>query len=139
MKSDCPERRAVERLFECIGILSQAITIKRKHYSYHSNSIAVKLMYNQSMEFRHMITALRQKVKIERGGVINLRSRKLKAGTTAEVIVLVEDTKSRKNMTAADLLKSGLVGMWADRKDIGDSLEFARTLRSQASQRDNQK
>jgi hypothetical protein len=92
------------------------------------------------MEYQKMITALRQKVKVKRGGVINLRSRNLKAGTTAEVIVLVEaDTKSKRNMTATDLLKSGLVGMWADRKDIGDSLEFARTLRSQASQRDNQK
>lgn len=87
-----------------------------------------------------MITALRQKVKVERGGVINLRSRKLKAGTTAEVIVLVETGKaSKESMTAGDLLASGLVGMWADRKDMGDSLEFARALRSRASQRDNQK
>lgn len=87
-----------------------------------------------------MITAFRQKMKIERGGVINLRLRKLKAGTTAEVIVLVEaDRTSKKNMTASDLLESGLVGMWADRKDIGDSLAFARSLRSQASQRDTQK
>lgn len=31
-------------------------------------------------------------------------------------------------MTAGDLLNSGLVGMWADRDDIGDSTEFARTL-----------
>jgi hypothetical protein len=92
------------------------------------------------MEYQRMITALRQKVKIERGGVINLRSRNLKAGTIAEVIVLVEaERTSEKNMTAADLLKSGLVGMWAERKDISDSLEYARALRSQASQRDHQK
>jgi len=31
-------------------------------------------------------------------------------------------------MTLGDLLDSGLVGMWADRDDIGDSTEFARTL-----------
>ncbi len=87
-----------------------------------------------------MITALRQKVKVERGGVINLRSRNLKAGTTAEVIVLVETDKiPEETMTAADLLKSGLVGLWADREDIGDSLEFARNLRSKASRRDIQK
>ena len=85
-----------------------------------------------------MITALRQKVKIERDGVINLRSRNLKAGTMAEVIVLVEaDKLPERNMTAADLLKSGLVGLWAGRKDIDDSLEYARLLRAQASQRDN--
>lgn len=87
-----------------------------------------------------MITALRQKVKVKQGGVINLRSRNLKAGTTAEVIVLVEANRTAGNsMTAANLLDSGLVGMWADRKDIDDSLEFARMLRAQASQRNSQK
>ncbi|MDP3184816.1 MAG: hypothetical protein Q8M58_06060, partial [Anaerolineales bacterium] len=75
-----------------------------------------------------MITAFRQKVTVGRGGVINLRSQKLKPGATAEVIVLVESEAQDgvQRMTAADLLKSGMVGMWADRKDIGDSLEFAR-------------
>lgn len=83
-----------------------------------------------------MITAFRQKVTVRRGGVINLRSQKLKPGATAEVIVLVESEAqdSAQRMTAADLLKSGMVGMWADRKDIGDSLEFARSLRRQAEQ-----
>jgi len=37
-----------------------------------------------------------------------------------------------RTMTAADLLKSGLVGMWADRTDIGDSQSFARRLREEA-------
>jgi len=31
-------------------------------------------------------------------------------------------------MTFGDLLDSGLVGLWADRDDIGDSTEFAQTL-----------
>lgn len=81
-----------------------------------------------------MITAFRQKVTVRRGGVINLRSQKLKPGAIAEVIVLVESEAQdgAQRMTAADLLKSGMVGMWADRKDIGDSLEFARSLRGQA-------
>ena len=38
----------------------------------------------------------------------------------------------RRQLTARDLLQSGLVGLWADREDIGDSLEFARRLRRQA-------
>jgi hypothetical protein len=38
-------------------------------------------------------------------------------------------------MTGSDLLRSGLVGMWAERKDIGDSLEFARELRKEAEKR----
>jgi len=83
-----------------------------------------------------MITAFRQKVTVKRGGVINLRSQSLKAGDTAEVIVLVEDgEKKAKTMTAADLLQSDLFGIWADRKDISDSLEFVRSLRRQAEQR----
>lgn len=35
----------------------------------------------------------------------------------------------------ADLLQSGLVGLWADRDDLGDSREFARRLRQQAETR----
>jgi hypothetical protein len=40
-----------------------------------------------------------------------------------------------KPMTGKDLLDSGLVGMWANRKDIGDSTEYARSLRVQAQTR----
>jgi len=41
----------------------------------------------------------------------------------------------RAEMTARDLLESGLVGMWADRDDIEDSLAFARRLRREAERR----
>jgi hypothetical protein len=85
-----------------------------------------------------MITAFKQKVTIKSGGLVSLRSSKLKAGTQAEVIVLVDPAKTpvEKSLTGADLLKSGLVGMWVDRKDIDDSLEFARELRKKAEKRD---
>ena len=44
----------------------------------------------------------------------------------------------RSEMTARDLLRSKLVGIWADREDIEDSLTFARRLRRQAeSSRDH--
>jgi hypothetical protein len=46
----------------------------------------------------------------------------------------VRDTGPRP-LTAADLLASGLVGIWSDRTDIGDSREFARRLREQAQTR----
>ena len=52
-----------------------------------------------------MITAIRQKVTIGRGGVVSVRSRDLKAGSTAEVIVLVEDEDQQKNVPA-NLLNS---------------------------------
>ena len=41
--------------------------------------------------------------------------------------------------TAGELLKvleeEGIIGMWKDRDDIGDSAEFARTLRERATKR----
>lgn len=44
--------------------------------------------------------------------------------------------------TAHELLvalrKNGLIGMWRDRTDIGDTEEFARQLREQASKRRNE-
>ena len=49
---------------------------------------------------------------------------------------LIEKVRQvNKPMTGKDLLKSGLVGMWADRKDIGDSVSYARKLRAQAQTR----
>jgi len=87
-----------------------------------------------------MITAIRQNVTVGRGGSISLRSRTLKPGSTAEVIVLVDEKGQepvKKSMTGKDLLNSGLVGLWADRTDIGDSLEFARELRRKAERRSN--
>jgi hypothetical protein len=40
-----------------------------------------------------------------------------------------------RDLTARELLRSGLVGLWADREDIGDGTEFARLLRRQAEHR----
>jgi hypothetical protein len=52
----------------------------------------------------------------------------------AESLPLSSDTDTPTG-TFADLLNSGLVGIWKDRTDIGDSLEFARKLRKQAEAR----
>jgi hypothetical protein len=84
-----------------------------------------------------MLTAYKQKVTVKSGGWVSLRSNKLKPGTQAEMIVLVEaaESSAQKFMTGADLLKSGLVGIWADRQDLGDSLAFARALREKSEQR----
>jgi hypothetical protein len=41
-----------------------------------------------------------------------------------------------KQLTARELLQSEVVGLWADRGDIGDSLTFARQLRRQAEHRE---
>lgn len=38
-------------------------------------------------------------------------------------------------MTGQQVLESGLVGIWRDRDDIGDSLDFARKLREESQSR----
>ena len=56
----------------------------------------------------------------------------------AEVVVMIFPERpgaARKPLTAGDLLRSPLFGLWKDREDIGDSLEFARKLRTEAEQR----
>ncbi|HEV3384250.1 MAG TPA: hypothetical protein VG097_05510 [Gemmata sp.] len=41
----------------------------------------------------------------------------------------------KRTLLASDLLQSALVGIWAERGDIGDNREFARRLREQAQRR----
>jgi len=43
--------------------------------------------------------------------------------------------KGKQPLTGQALLQSGLVGIWRDRTDIGDTLEYARELRRRASTR----
>jgi len=46
-----------------------------------------------------------------------------------------EDGADPPIVTAADLVNSDVVGLWADRADIPDSREFARQLREKAQRR----
>jgi len=88
-----------------------------------------------------MTIAVRRKTVVQPGGVIEIRSSDLTPGAAAEVIVLLDAPETmpshRHMMTATDLLESDLVGIWEDREDIGDSVEFARRLRRQAEQRES--
>jgi hypothetical protein len=56
-----------------------------------------------------------------------------------EATLSVSNPVVAKPATAKDLVaairKNGLIGMWKDRTDIGDSSKFARKLRKQASRR----
>jgi hypothetical protein len=63
--------------------------------------------------------------------------RQVPAERWGEVLSFVESMKSNESSvyTAADLLQSGLVGLWADRDDIGDPIELARRLRHEAETR----
>ena len=40
-----------------------------------------------------------------------------------------------RGISLGEILDSDLVGMWAERSDIGDSVEYARELRRRASRR----
>ncbi len=42
-----------------------------------------------------------------------------------------------RGITGQEILDSEFLGMWADRKDITDSVEFARELRRRAQQRNH--
>lgn len=55
----------------------------------------------------------------------------------AEVLRAIEALAGGQpaTVTAAEIARSGLVGMWADRDDLGDSREFARRLRREAETR----
>ena len=60
-----------------------------------------------------------------------------KRGQWVEVIVLPQPQKAvhRSRLTVRQLRQSGLIGLWKDREDIGDSAAYARRLREQAQQR----
>lgn len=53
-------------------------------------------------------------------------------GPAEIVLVIVPATESGKGLTAGELLRSPLFGIWKERTDIGDSVEYARKLRARA-------
>jgi hypothetical protein len=50
-------------------------------------------------------------------------------------VVQSGDPSAIRGITGAEILASGLVGLWADRDDIQDSVTFAKELRRKAEQR----
>jgi hypothetical protein len=79
--------------------------------------------------------ALRFRKTLEGDGELHLTGLPAKKGEEAEVIVIFERAEPRREMNLGDLLKSDVVGMWADRTDIGDSVEYARELRKRVQRR----
>ncbi len=80
------------------------------------------------------------KSRVNSDGMLHLKLCVGQAEADKDVQVTVEPLLSAPRsekpcMTAANLLQSGLVGIWADRADIGESREFARRLRAQAQAR----
>ncbi|MBI4674912.1 MAG: hypothetical protein HY741_25000 [Chloroflexi bacterium] len=81
--------------------------------------------------------AIRIQKVMKKDGELSLSGLPFRKGEAVELILLARPKKKRrkKGVTAAQLLKSDWIGMWKDRQDIGDSVEFARTLRKRASTR----
>jgi hypothetical protein len=78
--------------------------------------------------------------RVSSDGILDLHLPIGKSEADKAVQVTVEvmasaSLEERRTLSACDLLNSGLVGMWAERSDIGDSREFARRLREQAQTR----
>jgi hypothetical protein len=56
-------------------------------------------------------------------------------GPAEIVLIIAPQAPAERGKTAGDLLRSPLCGIWQDRTDIGDSIEFAQSLRAKAEQR----
>lgn len=71
---------------------------------------------------------------VSKSRAVVLKDLPYEEGTVIEIVISeIADKAPKRGMTVKDLLESGLVGMWADRDDIGDTLEYARKLREEAS------
>ena len=81
--------------------------------------------------------ALRLRRTVKTDGEIHLTGLPCRKGQQVEMIVFIEapETESRPSLTARELVESGLIGLWKDRVDIGDSAAYARYLRDQAQRR----
>ena len=81
--------------------------------------------------------AIRVQQIVAEDGKVLITGLPYKKGQFVEIILLPQPLKtvSRSRLTVRQLRQSGLIGLWKDRDDIGDSVTYARQLREQAQQR----
>lgn len=81
--------------------------------------------------------AIRLNTIIKKDGEITMTNLPYKKGQQVEMILLAQPKRQakRRSLTAQHLRRSNLIGIWAERTDITDSVEFARTLRNRAQRR----
>jgi len=72
-----------------------------------------------------------------RDGEVLITGLPYKRGQAVEIIVFLQPAPPlpRARLTVGRLRRSGLIGLWQDRDDVGDSSVYARRLREQAQQR----
>jgi hypothetical protein len=79
---------------------------------------------------------VRKHTVVEEDGQLIINGLPYKKGDHVEVILQKENGSYRnRGLSARKLLASPLIGLWADREDIGDSSEFSRGLREKAQHR----
>lgn len=80
--------------------------------------------------------AIRRNTVIKKDGEITMRGLPFKRGERVELILLPTAMPTgRRVLTARQLRRSGLIGLWKNRSDIQDSGDYARQLREQAQRR----
>ncbi len=80
--------------------------------------------------------AVRLNAIVKKDGELTMRGLPFKKGDRIELILLPAAATARERaLTARRLRRSGLIGLWKSRSDLGDSPAFARQLRERAQQR----
>jgi hypothetical protein len=81
--------------------------------------------------------AVQVKQVITKDGEVLLTGLPFKKGQAVDIIVFAQPAPSQphERLTVGRLRQSGLIGLWQDRNDIGDSSAYARRLREQGQQR----
>lgn len=81
--------------------------------------------------------AVQVKQVIVKDGEVVLTGLPYKKGQSVEIIVLLQPAPPapRTRLTVGQMRQSGLIGLWQDRDDIGDSSVYTRQLRQQAQKR----
>ena len=81
--------------------------------------------------------AIQMRQVMAKDGEVLITGLPYKKGQSVEIIVLPQSAgpSPRGRLTVGRLRRSGLIGLWQDRGDIGDCSVFARQLREEAQQR----
>ena len=89
------------------------------------------------LDMEREMEAIRVQQVIAEDGKVLITGLPYKKGQCMEIVLLPQPLKTvlRSRLTVRQLRESGLIGLWKDRDDIGDSVAYARRLREQAQQR----
>jgi len=81
--------------------------------------------------------AIRIQKIITKDGEVHIKGLPFKKGEQIEMLLLPEseNIKNNNRLTARNMLNSKLIGIWKDRKDIKNSMSYARRLRDLAQNR----